>query len=250
VAEFIAADETAAGNERLPYRVGGYRGFHAGAIACGERHDGVLVRVSSGLAHEVWRALMAHSDNCSRIDVQVTSRSPWSPQELIERSFQRAKRVKSGRGRPPRLWKGETRYGPETLEIGVRVSGRFGRMYDKGVQSRLPDYAGAIRCEEEIKGKLALKTAQHLLGQHSESQWCTREVSRFFRSHGCVLGFESRVSETFVLPARVSDDDRCLAWLSKSCRSSVERLRAKGKLEEVMRALGLLDQWSNVASDN
>jgi hypothetical protein len=118
------------------------------------------------------------------------------------------------------------------------------------VESRLPDYDGAVRCEEEIKGKLALKTAQYMLGLDSEALWCTKEVSRFFRHHGCVLGFESRVSETFVLPARVSDDERSLAWLRNSVGPSVERLRAKGKLEAVMRALGLLDQWSKVASDN
>jgi len=129
----------------------GYRGQSCGQASWGKRYDGSIVRLSNKMAAQYWAQLSHFANNITRLDLQVTTRPKDGPALTLSRYHNRIRRAAKLPGRPPKFKCIYGPSGPETLYLGSRQSDWFGRIYDKGVESGLPEYKGALRYEVELK---------------------------------------------------------------------------------------------------
>lgn len=130
-------DELRAGNFVRPWGMAGYTGFRVGQVEYGTRHDGCVARLRGKLAADHWPKFFAAADNCSRIDEQITVRAGGGARALLRNEYRRALRRHHTNAAAGEVDYRQSTDGGATLYLGKRVSGRFGRVYDKGVQSKL-----------------------------------------------------------------------------------------------------------------
>lgn len=252
-ASWMVAEEVSRGCKDSSWRATGYHGRHAGGTAFGVGAQGSIVRASSHCAREHWRQLLTLADNVTRLDVQVTVRPVAGPTATLSRHHKELLKAPRSRGKEVKFhaWYGPT--GIESIEIGRRVSDRFGRVYDKGLQSGLPEWLGCLRYEVELHRHLALRTALLLDSQELDQAAMVHQVHSFMSVRGLRVGFrnpvsrEGAVNDTLelrkcrIMPSvydKPPEVVRALRWLANSVRPSVERLINSGYGEEVSRALG------------
>lgn len=250
---WMVAEEVQRGCKDSSWRATGYHGRHAGGTAFGVGAQGCIVRASSRCAREHWRQLLTLADNVTRLDVQVTVRPVAGPTATLSRHHKELLKAPRGRGKEVKFhaWYGPA--GIESIEIGKRVSDRFGRVYDKGLQSGLVEWQGCLRYEVELHRHLALRTALLLDSQEQDQAEMLSQVHTFMSVRGLRLGFSpqpaarSAVNDALELRPRRSVTSafdhppevvRVLRWLANSVRPSVQRLIESGYGEEVSRALG------------
>ena len=282
---YLVGCQEASGEQWRDFRFSGYRGAMAGGASFGVRYDSQIVRLSSGVAQEHWAQAFNLSSNVTRLDIQFTTRPGVGPTRRLLDHHRQVRRRKRLHGRPPRFkfWYGPT--GPEAATFGSRKSDKFGRSYDKGLESGLPEWLGTLRYECELKGDVAISTAELLDQTESESDLIIPEVLTFFSKSGC--RFSAAFSRLFE-PAKSATDsgmlyepvesnlhnsgacrsiDQVLSlgegrarrqalWLNNAVRPSVQRLMDQGRSDVVLSALGLSiengslvaqsqDLWSN-----
>jgi hypothetical protein len=248
----IARQEEQAGNEKRFWAQSGYQGFKVGGVQTGERHDGLIVRLSSHVAREHWKPIAALADNCSRIDLQVTLRNEQRAAQVIASEFKRVKRFREGNQRAPTLSMFQSSDGSSTLYIGKRVSEQFGRIYDKGKETGLSEYDNAVRYEVEIKGDRATQLGTWLSAHQNPDVEIEGMVWEFFAKRGCSLrlpesgrghiagDYEPKFNLDYQrLSRRLSDSEERLAWLSKVLRRTAQFLVTKGLGDQLLEGLGL-----------
>lgn len=231
------------GNDLKPWDWKGYRGIRSGSVECGERPDGVFVRISGALAAEEWRPIARHAAHVSRLDLAVTVRllSEANPAADVYRTTNPA--LKQGRGR--RVQKGrhiETWTEGDTTYLGSRKSDRYGRIYDKGKESHDPAFKDCWRWEVEYKGDTATPLSNVLQASDVESTAVLAYVWSDFEAFGAppTWGLGAEVHR-FVATRPKSDDLRRLEWLRTQVAPSVRILIDHGRRAELLEALGLLD---------
>lgn len=142
----------------------GYKGERYGNWFFGERQDGVMLRVSGADSMGVVGALSGVSLNCSRIDCHATLKCIpgdrlWAVRAASLAQSQRA-------AAPGCNWAGlkllETFGRGDTLTVGSRTSEKYGRLYDKEMESLDPSYEGCWRYEVEYKGDHARAAFERL----------------------------------------------------------------------------------------
>lgn len=231
------------GNDIKPWDWKGYRGIRAGSVECGERPDGVFVRVSGALAATAWRPIARHATHVSRLDLAVTVRLPSDANPAAE-VYQTANPAnKSGRGR--RVQKGrhiETWSEGDTTYLGSRQSDRYGRIYDKGKESKDVAYRDCWRWEVEYKGDTATPLSHVLSSSDAESTAVLAYVWSDFEAFGAppIWGLGAEV-ERFVSARPKSDDLRRLEWIRTQVAPSVRILIEHGRMADLLEALGLVD---------
>jgi hypothetical protein len=235
----VVRTEERLGNEKRGWGMSGYKGFRCGGAETGERADGFILRLSSGLADELWKRAYHLADNCSRIDLQVTATIDEAPSTFIAREFKRMARWSNEvKARPVVSILRENR-GPATVYSGKRVSDKFGRLYDKGAESGLAHYQNCVRFEVELKGEVARLASLQLFRSKRSRSLCYSGVRQFFEERGGA----SWPASDFLLHLEVnrspSDAQQKLAWLRNSVRGTVEWLKARGLEAEVCDALNL-----------
>jgi len=247
------------GNEYKPWGMAGYHGFKCGPIQMGQRHNELIIRLSSEWAWRYWRDVYGFADNVSRLDVQATIADGRVPSERIKMHYHQGRRFAARRGNAGTLSMYATNNGPSTIYFNKRISDRFGRVYDKAAESGHEHYRGCVRYEVELKGVPA-KSMAHALSVDSNSDLqAGRSALQFFSERGLTvaqyfpwLTGESISGQDFLISAganprrSVSDCDRQLKWLSKSVKATVGKLITSGRLTDVQEALGLL----RVAQEN
>lgn len=239
VAKQNLSDEVRAGSEAKEWRGLGYQGVYAGSVSYGVGPQGVLARLSSGVARERWEEVYASGMKCTRLDLQVTVRQACSATEVVQRDWES---VCGFWSKHPTLKKPELRsgpYGPESIEIGSRQSGRCGRIYDKGVESKLDYYQNAVRYEVEFKGKPASILASRLCRDPRALAPVSTHVSMFFRKHQVALSLPTCSHAHFSVPAEERSSVRKLRYLRKSVSPMIRFLVSRGALDEVLEALEL-----------
>lgn len=231
--------EVQSGNIRKPWGMSGFTGWKAGSIQFGKRDDELMVRLGSKLAHDNWRYFYALADNCSRIDIECTTRTDADACRRVRWHWKEATRYQQQRARQAFVGHYSGNDKSETLYLGRRISDVFGRIYDKGRQSGLDHYQNSVRYEIELKGNRARQTAIELFEEESESLAVSMRVAGFLRKRGVVLPrrWASYYHSGSARPA--CDRDRLLAWLSKTIRPSAIALASSGGIQEVLDALGL-----------
>jgi hypothetical protein len=244
---FIVDEQIHAGERERPFRFSGYVGRSAGSATYGRRPDGGLVRLSGATAGEHWEQCVALASNVSRLDLQATIRPDDGPTERLRKHYSQVRRQPKQRGRPSsfKLWVGPG--GPESLMLGARASDRYGRIYDKGLESRVAEYEGMLRYELELKGGLSFRMACELASSPSQRSLVVQELLRFFKVRAMrVPELESQANylrgdmpSSLVVSASVDRRATRLRWLRNSVEPCVRELVAAGMLDQVLTALNL-----------
>jgi hypothetical protein len=235
--------EAEAGNDLRPWTWKGYDGITSGGASCGLRADGCLVRISGGLAAETWRKAVAWADHISRMDLAVTVRLPSTANPAAEAFANAGQAEVRQRGRSVRAashiqtWtEGETTY------LGSRQSDRYGRLYNKALESHKEEYDGAWRWEVEYKNRASTPVAYTIKDSPSESEAILALVWDQFSKWGVppTWGRGADVGR-LVPPREATDTARRLAWLRTQVAPVVRRLEAMGRRADILEALGLIN---------
>jgi hypothetical protein len=235
----LLRSEVHSGNFRKPWGMSGFSGFKAGSVQLGRRNDEVMVRVSGDLAHTNWRELYEISDNCSRIDLECTSRNTSDARRRIRRHWKEARRFGSQRRRAPFVGHFSGNDESETLYLGRRVSDIFIRIYDKGRQSKLEHFSNSVRYEVELKGERARAMAFDLSRTNSEMSTVISRVAGFLAKRGVHCPQHWAAAYHSGIARMPPDRARYLAWLTTAVRPSTLAVVSMGGLVEVLEALGL-----------
>lgn len=235
--------EAEAGNDLRPWLWKGYVGYQSGAVAVGEREDGSYCRLSGLAAFAGWRHVAPWWSHVSRLDLQVTVR--LSPGANPVRSAWDASMLAGPRRRGRQTQKRshiETVTEGETCYIGSRSSDRFGRIYNKSLESGLEMYRDCWRWEVEFKGRAATPTASWLSEQHDTSLASAVAVRDAFSRWSAEPTWAAAGPLPPDPPERTrTDAARRLQWLATQVRPVVAQLRAMGYDRAVLVALGLTD---------
>jgi hypothetical protein len=236
--------EAEAGNDLRPWTWKGYDGITAGSASCGLRSDGSIVRISGGLAAETWKRAAAWADHISRLDLAVTVRLPSTANPAAEAFALAGQAQERQRGRSVRsashiqTWtEGETTY------LGSRQSDRYGRLYNKALESHKEEYDGAWRWEVEYKNRASTPVAYTVKDSPSESEAILALVWDQFSKWGVppTWGRGADVGR-LVPPREATDTARRLAWLRTQVAPVVRRLETLGRRADVLEALGLINR--------
>src|SRR6185295_4809193 len=196
-----------------PWRFAGYECFRCGGVQFGTRHDSCCVRVSGAFADECWRHLWHLCDKVTRLDLQVTIRTSIPVAQAVAVVHRSALRESGKRKDGPRVTLIRSNDGGCTVYLGSRQSEVFGRVYTKGVESKLEHYAGALRFEVEVKGTICHQLLRKMTAGSSEVAAIAGYICGFFSKRGVELEIPSINKYTTRVPRRRTDDDRRLEWL-------------------------------------
>lgn len=240
-AEWLSS-EVAAGNECRNWAGHGYSGLSSGSIQYGLDGDTALLRVSGAEANAKATKIVQLATNISRLDLQSTVRlnrdTPQFAAQLERRALQ-FKRKHNQRWEV-QLLRNDVR--GQTLYLGRRVSDRFIRVYNKHTESALVQYERCWRAEVQYGGRLANWRAKQLFETNSDATVahelvyleCIRRGIPWLR-----LPKGTGVRLKAVPVTRLSSSDEQLAWLRSQVRPTVLKLVDRGRLIDVLTALGL-----------
>ena len=186
--QFLLREAITLGNQKKPWSMSGFHGYKAGCAQVGTRDKEVMIRLSSDFAHQYWREVYDDADNCTRFDVQATFRVSSEVGPLLKRHFDQAKRIHEKRSRAPTLSALSTNNGPSTIYFNRRVSEAFGRIYDKGAESKLDQWRDCIRYEVEFKGTEARRRSAFVRQQKNSDLAAGSLAIEFFAGRGIRLG--------------------------------------------------------------
>lgn len=273
---FLVQRQVDSGERLRVFGFSGYRGMAAGEVSWGVRRDGCLLRLSSDAAKEHWAQVYGLATNVSRLDVQVTVQPVTGPTKRLLSHHKELRRKRRAVGRPPKFkfWYGPD--GPEAMTLGSRTSDWFGRVYDKFIESGLPEWLGCLRYEVELKRFAASDIASKL--DHTEEPHILIEalVSSFVAARGCRLplhvidspappapgdsqdfykqslrrrNHSSKFLESSPLIAVGTGKTRKrLIWLTNAVKPTVQALMDQGQQDLMLEALGLCVKEQTVRS--
>lgn len=251
---WLVSEEVSGGCKNRTFRASGYRGQQSGRAAFGLSRQGVIVKASAEVARDNWPQLYQFSDNVTRLDVQVTSRPMRGVTATLQAHHKEARCAARRRGRTATFKCFYGPSGPESLTLGRRCSDRYGRVYDKGLESGRQEYSGAVRYEVELHREVAKTTCAVLDSQEHDQFVMAALVDKFMFDRGLHCGFFSKSSPGIADVARrafvhgllvrpgsqiAPEVSRVLTWLRVCVSPSVARLCASGLEREVLDALGL-----------
>lgn len=227
------------GDEFKPGSALGYDGFRAGSIFYGVRADGCMLRVSGITASELFGAIGGYNVRCTRIDIQSTYKCiPGMPMWAAwQASLVEGLRAEKKPCNWPKLTHINGFGQGDTVTVGSRSSDKYGRIYDKEMESLDPDYQGCWRYEVEYKGDYAQACFEALSKGGSLPRNCESLVSSQF-ALWCLpvpMVAPDDVS-ALVLPRETTDAARRLAWLRKQVMPTIKKLLAQGYDKEI-------DEW-------
>lgn len=241
LASQIMRNEAERGNKVMPWSMKGYRGWRCGHIEIGVFEDRVLVRCSADVAANSWARLVRLAEKISRIDLQATVVVQQSATDKIERHRKEALRFSKLHDEIPIVrWIQDNRAG-YTLYLGARESNVFGRIYDKFAREQLDQWKGCVRYEVQFNKRLAGSIARSCVQLTDYKPRMNAYVSQFFRDRGVRSPRVFDDGSTFCCHRSRTDADRKLEWLQEAVRPSVLSLIALGRGDEVLRALGLVE---------
>lgn len=236
----IVESEAALGNDTRRLHAQGYVGWSSGGASYGVRGDGAFLQMRSDVARERWHEAMPFASNVSRIDVQHTLELEPADPIFVKRQFQRAQKARAKRGRSAALCLIDGLERGRTLNIGRRTSDRYGRVYDKGLESKCAPAGKLIRFELEVKGKQSMPLAIRLADDHQNALAYYATCAGYFRSHAVEHGSMKIKRLESARVGATSNNDRRRVYMSAVVHSMLLRLAACGRMEDALGALGLV----------
>lgn len=247
----LAEDLRGQGYVQKKWGMKGYEGFIVAGLRWGVREDGNIMMLSGQDAEINWLPALALAENVTRLDLAATLTLADPLPNVAMRAYSRIitdpnKCV----GKKRRYSYVENSAGGQTCYIGSRASDQFGRIYDKGCESKELACAppGVIwRYEIEFKSYRAKKLARQMEAAAKREETSVGQdiqdlVHKWFLGRGVSpiwVSTNDALDWTLELEARITDDDVSLRWLTIQVRPTVERLMDRRQANEVLEALGI-----------
>lgn len=236
----------AEGNRLLLFKSMGYHGRKAGGVSVGRRYDGGIVTLTSGAASLNCNTFIGGEYHVTRLDVQITCADESQNASRGEIAYHLMQDRRKAAGRPVHASLRLNSSGGQTLYLGSPKSDRLGRLYDKGVESKVAEAGACWRYEVQLRRRPAEVTARAIHQSEARHDCIAAIVTDYFSHRGVVIpdaqtspALSSLQHESYYLSKRETDDDRSLRWLGTYVASTVKRLVECGRRDDVMRALGL-----------
>jgi hypothetical protein len=234
------------GNAVHPWAWKGYRGWAGGGASMGTRDDGSIVRLTGDRAAGAGRTLCESGASISRLDVQATVRFDRDLPGLADehaaevQAHQRAGGINRNLRHQRGFGAGDSFY------VGSRQSNYYGRVYDKGRESRDERYRQCWRYEVECKDDGAKQARQAVRAAEDISASSAAMVADWFGRRGCAVRYRSELAVQLAPVGRHhSDLDTWLAWLLQAVRPTVQKCLLyvpRETIEEVLFGPDVLEQ--------
>lgn len=222
----------------------GYEGVSVGGSFVGVRDDGYFCTISGERAQEGFNHVYGYSPHVSRLDIQVTVRTPT--RDTTTAKYARDAIIASnealGGSRQRNATLIEDLRGGATCYIGSRSSLQFARIYNKEAESGEEQYINCWRYEVQLKNALATKTAELFkLSEYAQPMQSAVFVRQWMRKRGVRAPWKAD-AELHALPTAEkhnSDVETRLTWLREQVRPAIRRLLKLGLRDSILEALGL-----------
>jgi DNA relaxase NicK len=227
----------------------GYYGASAGNCFVGSREDGHIIQLTGSLANDYFSSVYRTDLHVSRLDVQTTAKFDVMPTTIAMKGYHNAalnnKTLPESRRRKLVIIRGSD--GGDTLYIGSASSLQRGRIYNKAVQSEIPQYARCWRYEVVFRNELGTQLAARVpypIG--TRAKWAAQICLDWFEHRGVPdCGFNSGLDVILPLTSPIpSDVERKLRWIEKQVAPTVRYLIEKGYRDTILASLNLLDSQS------
>lgn len=226
----------------------GYKGYQCGSVRYGARADGSVLFASGVDAMRITRYLVNEFDylelRVTRIDlcvdiVLIEPKRGWLRDLRASANFQD---LHSRQRRETTLIESDT---GDTLYIGARTSGRYGRIYDKSLH-----YGGSLgsvyRFELETKKQVSPAVFKRLFPepQSGDFSWDVFRsrvrgmIKGQFRLWGVHLRLGGVDAQVVRAEARISTVESQLDWLQRSVKPVFQKLEALGYGQLAFDAIG------------
>jgi hypothetical protein len=239
----LVEQEAALGNEVSRFQWKGYQGFRCGSVAIGTRPEDSMVQVSSELADATWQTLVPLSTGISRIDLQITALLDQPHPGMWRNAFKHRYERSGTQRRAESVKLIACDKSGDSCRFGSVRSNRWGRGYDKGLESDCAPAGQLQRWEMQLRNRAARFAAHALFNEHYWRACVIRQVCSFFETWGVVLpdvgdGIPWNGVEVACVD-RMPQHQRQLDWLSRVCRPVCDSLVDQGHLLNVLTRLGL-----------
>ncbi len=229
------------GGTRSNWAWQGYAGTRCEHIAVGWRLDGCCIRLGGIPAGDNWIHMVALAGHVSRIDLAVTIQADPGAGGLARAAYRESVENKPRSGRKAESTLIVSSRGGETTYIGQRISHRFLRIYNKHAESGGIYPRGTWRYEVEYKQDLAEVVARGLALTSDIPQSIANTLHEEFTRQGVAPPWPFSDSNA-LQPRQIrdpTDNERRLAWLQSSVRSTIENLSSSVSEREILKALGI-----------
>lgn len=242
VGERMLNRDQSEGENASRWHANGYEGWSNGRVSLGARPDGTILRLSGQKARYEWRECFRAAENVSRLDLAVDCELD-SPVTTVSRDvYRNVGHVRPVNGRPPTRRLIVSGDGGSTAYVGSRVSEQFGRVYDKGIESKTLPAGRWWRFEVEYKGAQSWAQSRALLQVDDHRVLCSATVASWFRTRAAYSYSSAALALSILLPVEPSSDDAKLSWLTRSVRPTVQYLVERYGRDRVLQALGFPPQ--------
>jgi DNA relaxase NicK len=184
--------------------------------------------------------------NVTRLDLQVTVTFNEVQKRMIVKAYNRALKAPKVRGRRPEYKLITNSREGDSLYFGRPQSDIVGRMYDKGIESKLAPAGKIVRWEVQMRRDAAKLTAARMMESETPDTLAGASVAEHFRRRQIT---PPRFEITEVDGARVvsrSDNAGRMAYFRVVVSKMVEKCLTTYTRDEVIEALGLeLDDVSS-----
>lgn len=228
----------AGGQARAAFRLG-FKGHLIDSMFCGRRDQEVMVQISGPSCTPLATEAIMRSTNVSRIDYQVTVWTEGEQAHLGRWTYNNLCAGTGGIGRPKKLALITGHPDGETLMIGSRSSAAYGRLYDKGSESKLGLPRVLWRYEVEWKGKRAKLEARQLAANGSSPSLVTCRVHSYYTACGVEPAFAPDEYTGALERPIAGPDTSTLAWFRSSVSVTVKRCFSEYGERSTLEALGL-----------
>jgi len=230
------------GYEVHGYQKHGYSGWQCGSRVWAHNNTwGYFVQVGGGDAYDLYPKLALPLSRFTRLDLQVTVECDPPEPDYIRNVYHAHRQSELPRFTYVSSKKGDTCY------LGSRVSERYGRIYDKGLQAGMSEDAGRfIRYEVEVKGQVAHKF-EETMGLASAIKASSLDartkisafVHDYFSQRSVDMLYNSDPGVPVEVGRNLSTAETKLIWIRSSVRQSFEFLISAGYTDRLVTALGL-----------
>jgi len=241
----LAAVELSSGQFGRPWFCSGYEGFSVGAVFYGERYDGCILQLTGSVAAAHWQRAYQNAASVTRIDLQVTVRTSEDPHAVITRHWREIRKHAAKMQKPPKHRIIVDSDDAVTVYSGAPASARFGRIYDKGRQSKEKAFQSCVRYELVLRGKKAKANAFTMFSRGATASQIALKSLTFFSERGCCLRSISNEFRGAALPnepgypASPTNLQRQSQWLRVAVRPTVLQIEARIGRAATQELLGL-----------
>ncbi len=218
----------------MSYEGSGY----PGSIRVGYSEQLGWIAIASSGGAEKWEKLVGSSSSVTRIDLAVTQHLLVEIADVPKMYYEALADAEKSRRNYALIQ--NTKRG-QTLYVGSRRSQKFGRLYDKGVESKTALPGFRYRWEVEFKKPTSGDVARALVAlKGKQAEQITAMVYEFFDNRGIHPLFPKTGNAVALrTEARITSLDRKLNWIRAQVRPSIGEIIMAGRSRDLFEAFGV-----------